>query len=195
VKKIFCILAVLYHAAMPHALFSLNNTLLQALRAMCEEDQEARLHWVHSHTSGTNEGTQQIDKIDLQHLPLLKDIIHQFGWPGFQLVGKEGADMMWLLIQHCDQDVPFQKLCLQLLEKAIANGDDTKEHFAYLLDRTLVNEGKKQMYGTQIQIVAGRARPYPIQDSHDVDKRREEMRLSPLSEYLILIESTYLLQK
>lgn len=32
-------------------------------------------------------------------------------------------------------------------------------HLAYLMDRVLVNEGKPQVYGTQVQIIEGKALP------------------------------------
>lgn len=64
-----------------------------------------------------------VEKINQEHLPRLKAIVEQFGWPGFRTVGAEGADKMWLLVQHCDQEIEFQKTCLQLLKDSVAKGD------------------------------------------------------------------------
>jgi hypothetical protein len=61
-----------------------------------------------------------VKPIDLKTFTTFKKDVEEFGWPGFQLVGEEGADCTWLLVQHCDQDIEFQKQCLILLEKAVS---------------------------------------------------------------------------
>lgn len=50
--------------------------------------------------------------------------------------------MAWLLVQHMDNDLPFQKWFIQHLRKGGQN-------WQYLTDRILVNQGKSQKYGTQ----------------------------------------------
>ncbi len=176
-------------------LTSLNNDLLNELKVMCEKDQEARFKVINSENLNEDVQDQIIVEVDQENLARLKNIIHQFGWPGFQLVGEEGADNMWLLIQHCDLDLEFQKLCLALLKDAVEKNDAPKRHLAYLTDRVLVNEGKAQIYGTQMQIIEGQAVANPIQEPHDLDRRREEMGLCPFTEYLSLIQEVYHLKK
>ncbi|MCH5715586.1 hypothetical protein [Niabella hibiscisoli] len=36
-------------------------------------------------------------------------IFDQYGFPGFDKVGKEGSQHFWLLVQHCDKYPEFQK--------------------------------------------------------------------------------------
>ena len=98
---------------------------------------------------------------------------------------------MWLLVQHCDQDVGFQKMCLKLLQKAVANGDAPKRHLAYLTDRVFVNEGKPQIYGTQAQVIEGQIVLSPVEDPDHLDQRRQAMGLSPITEYLALLKEVY----
>jgi hypothetical protein len=156
--------------------------LLDELTAMYEKDQAVRAEILYSNLN-LEEVIRKMEAIDREHLPRLKEIIHQFGWPGFQLVGEEGAAKMWLLVQHCDEDVAFQKTCLHLLKDAVANANAPKNHLAYLMDRVLVNEGNPQLYGTQFQIVDGKAILAPIEDLDDLDKRRAEMGLEPFADY------------
>ena len=168
-----------------------NPALLNELTLMCERDQEARLKVIDAGSLGSDEGKEIIEKIDREHLPRLKVIVDQFGWPGFWTVGAEGADKMWLLVQHCDQDVGFQKMCLKLLQKAVANGDAPKRHLAYLTDRVFVNEGKPQIYGTQAQVIEGQIVLSPVEDPDHLDQRRQAMGLSPITEYLALLKEVY----
>jgi len=172
-----------------------NDDVLNELNLMYEKDQEERFKIIDSKNLGSEEAVQILEQLDQEHLPRLKAIVHQFGWPGYQLVGEEGADKMWLLVQHCDRDLEFQKLCLLLLEEAVEKKDAPKRHLAYLVDRVLVNEGNAQIYGTQFRFADGRAVPYPIEMPHDLDKRREEMGLCPFDEYLSLTIATYHLRK
>jgi hypothetical protein len=87
-------------------------------------------------------------------------------------------------VQHADHDRPFQKQCLSLLTDAVKKGEATGEQLAYLTDRVRVSEKKKQLYGTQLRFVDGDYQPLPIEDEGNVDKRRKELGLSPLADYL-----------
>ena len=59
---------------------------------------------------------------------------------------------------------------------------------AYLTDRVLLAEGKKQVYGTQ---VGEDYKPRSLEDEENVDKRKAAVGLPPLAEYLEEIESFY----
>ena len=115
-----------------------------------------------------------------QHTNRMKSIVDQYGWPGKSIVGSDGANAAWLLVQHSDLDCAFQKRCLRLMEQ-VAEGEVERQHIAYLTDRILVSEGKKQRYGTQFG-PAGTLRP--IEDEDTVDVRRKDVGLSPLKEYV-----------
>src|SRR5205085_1172028 len=78
------------------------------------------------------------------------------GWPGKSLVGVDGANAAWLLVQHADQGRAFQKRCLPLLEAAVKKGEATGVQLAYLSDRVRVGAGEKQVYGTQFRTVDGK---------------------------------------
>jgi hypothetical protein len=79
----------------------------------------------------------------------LRQILAEHGWPGISLVGEDGADGAFLVAQHADEDVAFQRECLALLEEAYRRGDVPGRHLAYLTDRVRAAEGRPQVYGTQ----------------------------------------------
>lgn len=54
------------------------------------------------------------------HQARLKAIIDRHGWPGKSLVGEDGAQSAWLLVQHADVDLAFQERCLTLMRAAPA---------------------------------------------------------------------------
>lgn len=128
-------------------------------------------------------GGQWNKEIDIRNTKKMKDIVKKYGWPGKSLVGENGAHGAWLLIQHSVHDLKFQKKCLVLLKQAVKTGEASKKHLAYLIDRILVNSGKKQIYGTQFyKNKNGKLDLKPIRDRKNADKRRKKMGLSFLSQ-------------
>jgi hypothetical protein len=108
----------------------------------------------------------------------LKEIIEKEGWLMEEKVGKMGENCAWLIVQHCDMDLHFQKKCLKLIE-SLPLTTQRKGHIAYLTDRILVNEGKKQIYGTQFK----NGEPYPIDAVDELDERRNDFGLDDFGEY------------
>lgn len=119
-----------------------------------------------------------------KNLSDLKAIVDEFEWPGKSLIGEDGVERFWSLIQHCDQDVDFQELCLQHLSAAVNNNEASKKYIPFLHDRTLKNRGVKQLYGTQLRIVEQRLVAYPIGEPILLEHRRKEYGLEPFSEYI-----------
>ena len=164
-----------------------NPKLCDKLTMMYEKDQNARLDVINSGYPSSDEGIKIVEKIDQEHLTQLKIIIEEFGWPDFRIAGPEGADKIWLLVQHCDNDLEFQKKCLELLKIVVLNGTASKHHLAYLTDRILINEKKPQAYGTQIQIVDGQPIILPVENPENLNNRRASMGLTSCAEYLDFI--------
>lgn len=123
-------------------------------------------------------------RVDGENTEFLKDVIASWGWPTRSLVGDEASKAAWLLVQHADRDVAFQKECLALMEDAVGKDDVTRRNYAYLVDRVRVNEGQPQLFGTQMRMRDGRHMPAEIEDADRVDERRAWAGLEPLSKYV-----------
>jgi hypothetical protein len=136
------------------------------------------------------EPTRKMNEVDKKHRMRLKEIVKKYGWPGKSLVGKDGAHAAWLLAQHSERDLAFQKRCLKLM-KAAPKGEVEGQDIAYLTDSLLIAERKKQLYGTQLQVKGGTFKPRPIEDEANVDKRRAAMGMSSLAEYLEIAQAEY----
>lgn len=122
----------------------------------------------------------RIRDMDLGHLKILKQIIAKYGWPTFSLVGKRGEKDFWLLVQHADEDKAFQKQCLALLRKAVQKGQAAPASEAYLTDRVLLADGKKQKFGTQFTIKDGTYIPRPLLNPKTVNLRRRQFGLDTI---------------
>ena len=131
---------------------------------------------------------RQLAKTDSLNLVEAKSIIKRYGFPGYSLVGEGYSNDFWAIVQHCDDDIKFQKQVLLLLKKQVKRNNASGRNFALLQDRVLLSTGKKQIYGTQVRYnpATKTAKPLPTQDSSNVDKRRKAVGLSPLNNYLKL---------
>ena len=128
--------------------------------------------------------------IDTENTERLGEIVERHGWPTNTLVGKDGAQAAWLLVQHADLAPKFQRKCLDLMAK-VPRDEIRQEDIAYLTDRVLLAEGRKQVYGTQFTMENGKCKPRPLEDEASVDKRRKEVGLPPLAVYLKESEAYY----
>src|SRR5690606_4742958 len=116
----------------------------------------------------------------------VKSIYEKYGFLGFDKVGEQGAHDFWLLVQHFDFDVEFQEEILKKMKKEVRRKNANPNDYAYLQDRVNVNNGEKQIFGTQVEY-KNDMRIYPkigLIDSVNVDKRRAEYRLEPLIDEL-----------
>lgn len=76
-------------------------------------------------------------EIDSDNTAWLETVVEQAGWPGISLVGEDGAHAAWLLAQHSDLKPAFQRRCLELLRRAVENGEASTTALARLTDRIL----------------------------------------------------------
>lgn len=123
------------------------------------------------------------DELDAKNTARMKEIVTEIGWPTVSKVGKQIAHDAWLLVQHSDHDVDFQEQCLQLMKEAPAGEIDVID-IAYLTDRVCFNRGRGQLYGTQFIQEGGKHIPRTIEDEVNVDARRAEVGMGPLSEQI-----------
>lgn len=151
--------------------------LRRELLTLAQEDQLARKQWI---AQPDAVAVAALDAVDKKTLARMKQLIAQHGWPAKSAVGEDGAQAAWLLVQHADSDVAFQKQCLQLLQQAVERGEAERSHLAYLIDRVAVAEGRPQLYGTQFDDAR---EPRPIEQPELVDERRAVMGLPPLADY------------
>lgn len=152
---------------------------------MSAEDQRIRELIIERHPLGgwiDPELSDELSKVDQHNTEQLKQIIDEHGWPGKSLVGDDGAAAAWLLAQHADRDLVFQKRCLALLRKAVRAGEADPAHAAYLGDRIAVHDERHQTYGTQFEVQDGELVPSPIADADEVDERRRSVGLNSLAE-------------
>lgn len=151
---------------------SLNESLRAEILAMGESDQAA----VRAAYGEPGAAKPAENFLDRAHR--LRALIQQHGWPTASLVGEDGARAAWVVVQHADDDVPFQRQSLTSMESAAAAGEADRRLVACLTDRVRVNSGQPQLFGTQ-----GNGGARSPEDKVAIDARRRSLGLPTLDEY------------
>ena len=118
--------------------------------------------------------------------PLMK----KFGWPTVDVVGNEGVAAAFLLLKN-SSSYQLQIDLLPVIVAAAKKGEILRPEFAGYFDRLRLNVGLKQLFGTQATIQDGFLVLYPIEAEAQVDARRKQYDLPPMSEYLRYLQNTY----
>ena len=165
----------------------MDEDLRAQLLARSEEDQRVR-RLVDVPRDGRptrlpDDVAEQWDRADASNTAWLAEVVASRGWPGRTLAGEDGAAAAWLLAQHADRRPELQRVFLDALRAAVAAGEASLAHLAYLEDRVRVGAGQPQLYGTQFTFADGELRPCPVEDPEQLDERRAAAGLEPIADY------------
>jgi hypothetical protein len=131
----------------------------------------------------------QGSEIDKANTATLKELLKIHRWFTVSAFGKEADKNAWLLVQHADLDVPFQKQVLEVLSELYAKAETNPSSYAYLWDRVATNEGRKQRYGTQGKCTGpGTWEPNELEDPARIDELRATVGLMPMADYKALFK-------
>jgi hypothetical protein len=127
------------------------------------------------------------DQLDEANGRRLEEIVDEYGWPTFDLVGEEASRGAQVILQHGSLD--RKKRLLPELEKAVSNDQALASDLAMVQDSIRVADGQNQIYGTAlVNGPGGEMMLHPIEDPGRVDERRESVGLPPLEDYLREVE-------
>lgn len=160
--------------------------LAKQLRAMAVRDQEVRGRWI-----GRMEDSDvmaEVQRVDDENLSKLRHILRQDGFPTRAMVGSEGVQDAWLLVQHAVGDHELQVKVLAQLKTRLRAGEVRPSEYALLADRVLAQEGKPQIYGTQFD---EQFKMKPTGDVAHLDERRRAMGLPSIAAYRCLLHALY----
>lgn len=166
--------------------------LRRELLTMVQRDQEARFAALNADKAGDHDKAKalwpKVEEVDNKDTARLRDILAKDGWPTRSMVGEDGAHAAWLLVQHADKDVAFQKQVLAMMKPLADKGEVGMVDYAYLEDRVAVAEHRKQRFGTQF---TAEREPSPIEDEAHVDERRTAIGMPTMAEYRAQMTAMY----
>jgi hypothetical protein len=130
---------------------------------------------------------QELREIQHANKARLQEILRRRGWPALSAVGNDAAQGAWLIVQHADDDLPWQREVLAMMQAKVARREARKQDIAYLSDRIAINEHRQQTYGTQGGCVAkAEWKPFDMADPEHLAARRADMEMIPMEKYLTM---------
>ncbi len=168
---------------------NLDKRLVAILDTIYQEDQGDRMkadEIMRKHGNDSKEARELWSRINYKdsiNLIKVTAILDKYGWLGPDVVGNAGNQTLFLVIQH--SDIKIQEKYLPMMREAVKAGKAQPSALALLEDRVALGQGKKQIYGSQIGMKKdGSFYVQNLADPDNVDKRRAEVGLPPLSEYV-----------
>jgi hypothetical protein len=200
-KSITIVLSV-FVILISSCLFAQHNQTLDSLSRMLEEIHSAdqlprqQLDSIEKRFGYNSEEVSNQWKLisysDSVNSAVVSQIIDKFGWLGTDQISEIANKTLFLVIQHGSDDIQIKYL--DTLKNAAQTGRAKPPYYALLLDRTNMNRGKFQEYGSQLVMDGnGKWTFFPIRDEPKVNKRRQMIGLSTMEEYAKKFELTYIL--
>jgi hypothetical protein len=122
---------------------------------------------------------KEVVEVNHENLEIVISFLENCGMPSINEVSNQQLGAIWLVLQHSIHP-EYTKKYFPNIEKAVNNGDLKKEQYALMKDKILMNEGKPQIYGSQIK--SGKL--YKLMEPEKVNSRRKEMDMEPIEDYL-----------
>jgi hypothetical protein len=178
----------------------LNMQLIRILDSMETEDQKWR-----NYSTLLDNGQVPKDSIPMKEVihrmiladslnyPLLKNIFSKYGFPNYDIVGQNGSQNFWLLVQHQDNHPAFQDSVLTKMKEEVDHGKASAVNYAYLIDRVKVNTGQQQIYGTQMQMNSDTTSfiPKPVINPDHLNERRKSVGMPSEENYIDVMNNRY----
>ncbi len=175
------------------------DEMKEQISAAFKKEQEVRKEMVSKIKAGETDTmlNNKMIKMDSVNRILAINFIETYGWPKISEVGKDVSYGIFYIIQHNDTET--MKKYLPDLQARANSGEASKKHLAMMTDRVLMDENKKQIYGTQAAprkdangYVTNEYYIWPIKNQEKVNDLRRSMGFeNTVEEYAANIEASY----
>lgn len=123
---------------------------------------------------------------DTVNMPMIKDIVQRIGFPNLESVGMDGVNAIFILLLHTlnngIDDAKNIELLTPLMKKAVTDLKYPPFNMAIVIDRQRAISRQKQIYGSYWEMGKHNKKIVtPIENIDEVDVRRKEIGLPPLS--------------
>ena len=167
------------------------NLYNRVLEDVYDKDQAARAWTVGMASLSADEiveYTAEMERVDSLNQTMVFGILDNDGWPSN--LSDKANRAIWIVIDH--SDLTSRSKYLSFVRAKADEGILDKSDYAMLNDRVLMEEGKPQVYGTQIKMAATfdgedmamQLYLWPVENPDALDSLRRSVGLSPIEEYL-----------
>ena len=173
---------------------TLNDVLRVELLAMRDRDQKAREDCPKGDSEAQIKCYAAIaESVDKPNTKRLEEIVRTRGVPDVKLVGADGVNAYYLILQH-SPSIELKKKSQKAMRKAFRAKAVSAMAYANFTDRLRVNLGKLQIYGSNFDFKDGKLVMSPATDPKNLDARRKKLGLPPIAEYARVLGEIYKLE-
>jgi len=135
----------------------------------------------------SNEFKEQQEIYEKNHVIneiIVNNILDNNGWPSKELIGEQGNWTICNVIQHSDNEIRIQYL--PMMRQAVKDKQLAPRFLVRAEDRIATESGNLQIYGGQMKYYpkTKKFNVWPVFDPVNIDKRRAEIGLEPIAEFL-----------
>lgn len=114
----------------------------------------------------------------------IKKILDKYDWPELTQIGEQGNRTICNVLQHADQKT--REHYIPLMKQAVLDKKLDPRFLVRAEDRIATDKGELQIYGGQMKYYPETKsfNVWPVYDPINIDKRRAEIGLEPIAEFL-----------
>lgn len=114
----------------------------------------------------------------------ISNLLDSHGWPDKSVIGEQGNWTICNVIQHAENDVRIKYL--PMMKEAVLAKQLLPRFLVRAQDRIATEQGELQIYGGQMKYYPATKsfNVWPVFDPENIDKRRAEIGLEPIAEFL-----------
>jgi hypothetical protein len=114
----------------------------------------------------------------------IKKILDKSDWPELTQIGEQGNRTICNVLQHADQET--REHYIPLMKQAVLDKKLEPRFLVRAEDRIATDKGELQIYGGQMKYYPETKsfNVWPVYDPVNIDKRRAEIGLEPIAEFL-----------
>lgn len=114
----------------------------------------------------------------------IKKILDKYDWPELTQIGEQGNRTICNVLQHADQKT--REHYIPLMKQAVLDKKLEPRFLVRAEDRIATDKGELQIYGGQMKYYPETKsfNVWPVYDPINIDKRRAEIGLEPIAEFL-----------
>jgi len=144
-------------------------------------------------TKGEAVENQELMAADAVNLREAEALVDHYRLPTISKVGAENAHKFWLMVMQFNHDTEFQTRILKAMHEELEENDVSTADYAFLTDRIRVNQGRAQLYGTQVfyNEMTEQFEPFDLKKPDSVDQRRVIMGLERINSYIKEVNSKF----
>lgn len=166
----------------------LNLELSKEIDKMANADQQMQLNILRFMTADIEEYEKvekTRDQVYEKHANRVSEILDEYGYPNYNLVGKKSSDNFYTLVAHSSDFPEIKKKAISKWKQVLNKDKEQLSMYAQLVDQTALEQNELMEYGTVVRYQSnGQSYVENLKDSLNVDSRRIELGLDSLKHYM-----------